>query len=286
MSLSFNSLNNGRLQEDPFPSALYNMIPHIDDMKDAAANNAKAHAILLGIIAAHGLAEKFSVHLLHKHFNIIQGQVMVYETIKGKNHGDFILCSPRVPQKCPNMRGLYFKAAPDGNMIAYEFTTEPGADLSAYEDFVLEFAKVVMKLRVQDIFALTALSICPQDKVLTEFEMGNVSSTVLVFDANWLPAQDVGVATSTDWLATMDYAQYADGSVPGIIQLKCLITKSTAHYNFTCSTTRSGRHLGHADPFSREPPQDLVLSINGEVLQEDTEPYAIVSHALKMIEVA
>ena len=85
----------------------------------------------------------------------------------------------------------------------------------------------------------------------------------------------------------MDYTQYADGSIPGIIQLKCTQTKSNSHYNFTCSMTRSGRHLGHAsDPFFWEMSQDLVLSINGEVLQEDTELYAIVSHALKMIEVA
>ena len=88
-----------------------------------------------------------------------------------------------------------------------------------------------------------------------------------------------------DWLATRDCTQYTDGSVPGIIQLKCTQTKFDSHYNFTYSTTR--RYLGHApDPFSGEMPQDLILSINSEVLQEDTKLYAIISHVLKMIEVA
>ncbi|KAI1453990.1 hypothetical protein F4805DRAFT_441192 [Annulohypoxylon moriforme] len=285
MSRSINALNNGCLYEGPLPSAEYNKLPHIDDMKDAAADNPKAHAILLGIIAAHGLADKFSIHLVHKHFDIPEGRVMVYETVQGKTHGDFVLCSPREPQKCPNLRGLYFKADIGGNMAAYEFTTEPGMDLSAHESFVTKFATAVLELGVQDTFALTALSICPQDKILTEFELGQVGSTVLVGDNSWLPTQDVETSTSTDWLATSDYAQYADGSVPGIIQLKCTMTQSKKHYNFTCSRTKQGTHLGHApDPFAGETPQDGVFSINGEVLEEGTEPHAIISHALKMIE--
>ncbi|KAI0433367.1 hypothetical protein F5Y09DRAFT_84503 [Xylaria sp. FL1042] len=145
MPAPVNCLNNVRLQETPLPSAKYNQLPHIDNMKQAAANHAKAHAVLLGIIAAHGLAGTFSLHLVHKHFDIPEGRIMTYETIKSKAHRDFVLCSPRVPQKCPNVRGLYFKAIPGESMIAYEFTTELGADLSAQEDFVAEFASVVLE---------------------------------------------------------------------------------------------------------------------------------------------
>lgn len=281
-----NYLNNKSLHEGPFASTEYNKLPHIDDMKNAAASHSKEHAILLGIIAAHGLSEEFSIHLVHKHFNIADGRVMVYEAVQGKSHGDFVLCSPRVPQKCPNMRGLYFKAAPGGTMVAYEFTTEPGVDLSDHESFITKFATAVLELGVEDIFALTAVSICPRDNTLTEFELGHVGSTVLVADASWLPAQDVELATSTDWLATADYAQYAGGSVPGMIQLKCSVTRSGSHYNVTCSRTRNGSHLGHApDPFAGETPQDQVLTINGEALEEGTEPHSIISHALQMIDV-
>lgn len=105
-------LNNTNLHEVPFASTGCNKLPHVDDMKDAAASRPKEHAILLGIVAAHRLSEQFSIHLVHKHFNVDDGRVMVYETVQGNPHGDFLLCSPRLPQKCPNMRGLYFKAAP------------------------------------------------------------------------------------------------------------------------------------------------------------------------------
>lgn len=286
MSISANSLNNVRLQETPLPSTEYNQLPHIKDMQKAAASHFKAHAALLGIIAAHGLTDKFSVHLVHKHFDIPEGRIMTYEKVRRQAGEDFVLCSPRDPQKCPNVRGLYFKAMPDGNMAAYEFTTEPGADLSAHVDFVAEFALAILKYKVQDVFALTALPICPQDKVLTEFEIGHILSTVLVPDASWLSAQDVVMSTSTDWAATPDYSQYADSSVPGIIQLKCTLVRSGKHFNVTCSTTRSGRHLGHvAGSSSDETPIDSVLTVDGEVLYEGTEPHSVISHALQLVDV-
>jgi len=175
-----NNLNNARLQETPLPAAEYNRLPHIDGMKEAAANHAKAHAVLLGLIAAHGLSGTFSLHLVHKHFDIPKGRIMVYEKVESMAHKDFVLCSPKVPQNCHSARGLYFKAAQGGSMIAYEFTTEPGADLAGHEDFVAKFASAVLKFGVEDVFALTALSICPQDKILTELEIGHVQSTVLV----------------------------------------------------------------------------------------------------------
>jgi len=64
------SLNNINLDEAHMPSTLYNQLPHIDNMHTAAAENAEAHAILLGMIYAHGLADQLSIHLIHKHFDL------------------------------------------------------------------------------------------------------------------------------------------------------------------------------------------------------------------------
>jgi hypothetical protein len=54
-------------------------------MSHAAVENCNAHAVLLGIIAAHGLADVFSVHLIHRRFHLPEGGIMVYETIKANN---------------------------------------------------------------------------------------------------------------------------------------------------------------------------------------------------------
>ncbi|KAF1828992.1 hypothetical protein BDW02DRAFT_455516, partial [Decorospora gaudefroyi] len=181
-------LNNVNLDETPLPASSYNELPHIDDMKDTASKHARAHAQLLGLIASHGLAQQFSIHLIHKHFDIPEGRVMVYETVRGPNHPDFVLCSSRKPEKVENLRGLYFRALSGGKMAAYEYTTESGEDMSEHADFVAKFAQTVLALGVQDVFALTAKKF--HSGVLTEFEMSDVISTILVSNPTWLPSAD------------------------------------------------------------------------------------------------
>jgi len=272
-------LNNINLGEAPMPAALYNKLPSINDMRNVAAKHAKAHAQLLGLIALHGQSERFSIHLIHKHFEIPAGRVMVYETIRGPNHPDFVLCSPRDPTKVHNLRGLYFKAFPEGTMAAYEYTTEPGEDMAEHAAFVGQFARKTVALGVQDVFALTAKK--PFQETLTEFEMSDVISTILVNSPVWLPA-DAEQSTATDWSATSDYLQYAhasDDKVPGIITLKCLQTRSNGHYNVTCSKTRAGSHYQSKPALSTG-----ELLLDGKPLAQDSEPFAIISHARALIE--
>jgi hypothetical protein len=274
-----NGLKNVNLGEAPLSATQYNKLPHIDSMRDAAAKNVVAHAQLLGLIALHGLSEHFSIHLIHKHFDISEGLVMVYEAIKGPNHPEFVLCNPRKPNDYANLRGLYFRASPGGKMFAYEYTTEPGKDLSAHADFVSTFARAVLYLGVQDVFALTAKKL--HQDVLTEFEMSDLLSTVLVHNPTWL-AQDLepGQSTTTDWIATPGYSAYANGpnpTVPGIIGLKCLKTRSDRHINVTCSTTRSGTHYGQKSAYGSE------LLLDGQPLPKDSEAYTIISHAREIV---
>lgn len=164
---------------------------------------------------------------------------MVYETVHGEGHPEFVLCSPKVPSDCSNLHGLYFLAHPSGKMNAYEYTTEPSEDLSAYTSFVVEFARAVCELGVRNMFALTAKK--PGEGLFVEYEMSGCSSTILVRNPTWLPQK--GRATSTDWIATKDSDYIAqDPNVPDIIKLKCTVARSNTHGNVTCSVTRTGRH--------------------------------------------
>ncbi|KAI9815634.1 MAG: hypothetical protein M1832_005265 [Thelocarpon impressellum] len=163
------------------------------------------------------LGKVFSVHLVHKHFDIPDGRVIVYETARGPNHPDFVLSSPRMPERCENLRGLCFQATPDNKMVTYEFTTDPGNDITRHEAFVAEFNAAVMDLGVRNVFALTAK---PTDaRVLTEFEMPDLASTVLAYEPNWLLSEGQK-STSTDWVAN----EASAGGVPGVIQLMCTVT--------------------------------------------------------------
>ncbi|KAF2458989.1 hypothetical protein BDY21DRAFT_198526 [Lineolata rhizophorae] len=282
MRFNVNILNNVNLDETPLPASSYNELPHITDMKHAASKHARAHAQLLGLIASHGLAQEFSIHLIHKHFDIPEGRVMVYEAVRGPNHPDFVLCSPRDPAKVENLRGLYFRALPEGKMAAYEYTTEPGEDMGKHTDFVAQFAQTALALGVQDVFALTAKKF--HSGVLTEFEISDVISTVLVSNPTWLPSADPKASTSTDWIATPDYAacaNAADDRIPGIISLKCLETRSQGHYNVTCSSTRSGTHYEQKPAMSGS-----ELLLDGQPLPQDSEAFAVISRARAIVEAA
>lgn len=277
--MSSNILTNVNLDEAPLPASSYNKLPHINDMKDTASKHAKAHAQLLGLVASHSLAQQFSIHLIHKHFDIPEGRIMVYETVRGPNHPDFVLCSPQDPAKVASLRGLYFRALPGGKMAAYEYTTESGEDMSPHADFVAKFAQTVLALGVQDAFALTAKKF--HNGVLTEFEMSDVISTIHISSPTWLPSVDSETSTSTDWIAIPDYAAYtnvADDRVPGIISLKCTITRSTGHFNVTCSKTRKGTHYQQRPAMSGG-----ELLLNGESLPEDSEAFAVISHARALV---
>lgn len=169
-------------------------------------------------------------------------------------------------------------------MAVYEFTIALSVNLVDYTDLVKEFSDTAIRLGVQNIFALTAVSVCPKDKVLTEFEMAHVLSTVLVSDASWLPQDEIVTSTTTDWLATPDYAQYGDGDVPGIIQLKCLQTRSNRHVNVTCSQTRNGTHIGHAPgPDANMPPTEGTIYIDGLAVAKGSEGDMIITSALEII---
>ncbi|KAI9828406.1 MAG: hypothetical protein M1832_002834 [Thelocarpon impressellum] len=248
-------------------------------MRQAAAQNAGALRALLEIIHSHGLEKVFSVHLVHKHFDIPEGRVMVYETVHGPNHPDFVLSSPRLPERCENLRGLYFQATPDNKMVAYEFTTDPGDDLAPYAAFVLEFNATVIDHGVRNVFALTAKA--TETKVLTEFEMPDLASTILACQPSWLPTEGQD-NTSTDWISK---EATVAGGVPGVIQLKCIETRSTGHYNVTCSRTRSGQHYQSrpVGPSGEGQTEESELYLDGKLLSADSEAFAIISHARDIV---
>ncbi|KAI9807711.1 MAG: hypothetical protein M1826_004550 [Phylliscum demangeonii] len=163
---------------------------------------------------------------------------------------------------------------------------DPTTSPSSYPSFLTAFHDALLRLKVADVYALTAKA--PETRIMTEIEMADVRATVLatvlaaaVATAPSTRPSTENESTSTDWIATD--AVLSDG-VPGIVQLKCTTTRSDSHYNFTCSTTRAGTHYG-ADKKDREhADDDLQLFLNGEVLRSDSEAYAIIRRARDLVD--
>ncbi|KAL9597974.1 MAG: hypothetical protein Q9219_004805 [cf. Caloplaca sp. 3 TL-2023] len=174
-----------------------------------------------------------------------------------------------------NLRELYLQARPGGKMAAYRYTTKPGEDTSWHDNFIAKFAQLAMTLVIQDVYALMVKG--SYQDALPDFEMSIVASTILVSNSVWSPLADSEISTTTDAIATPDYA--AADSVPGIISVKCIKTRSGKHFNITCSKTTSGTHYQQK---SAMPGGELLLT--GEPLAEDSEAIAITSRARALVE--
>lgn len=180
--------------ELPLSSAEYNALPFADTAQDdttpetAAATRDK----LLKLISDHGLSDVFSVHLLHRHFDVPEAQVMVYVNVLGPNHPTYQILAPRKPKNTPNLQGRYFFAATDGSMKAYEFSSEPQPDINQYHSFCSLFWKEVTRLKAQEIFALGVRPYFSLTNA-TEIEIPDANATVFVenfelngsFETDW-----------------------------------------------------------------------------------------------------
>ncbi|KAF2155857.1 hypothetical protein K461DRAFT_265341 [Myriangium duriaei CBS 260.36] len=258
-------LNNVNLDDTPLPASSYNQLPHIDDMSDVATQHCHAHVLLLKLITSHGLSDKFSVHLIHKHFDLLQGRVMVYESVQEKHLPDFTLCCPRRPEQVTDLRGLYFRATHDGKMAAYEYTTEPADDISAHADFVAAFAHTVLSLGVHNVFALTVQG--THQGLLTEFEMTDLQSTVLVDNAEVsLPVAADQTSTSTDWVANTRPDDTSGSNNLGVVNMMC---------------TSSRKH-GHRQRLVRDGEAGELL-LNDYPLAKDSAVFAVIACARNMV---
>ncbi|KFX94061.1 hypothetical protein V490_04540 [Pseudogymnoascus sp. VKM F-3557] len=289
------------LDESPLSAERYNSLPHIDDNKDVATMHESGRNKLLGLISSHKLEGVFSVHLVHKHFDLPENRVMVYEMIKGSaGNPDFQISCPRDPSTCENLHGVYFTAATGGRMVAYEYTTDPLVDISSHNDFFRQFSNLVMELGLQNVYALT-LKYLKGPSLMHEFEMPDLGSTVLVPDSSWIPGAEGSV--STDWGFSTATGDFSDAAV----RSRCTVTRSNKHYEITkyepddseagdglgggivsltrCTETRSGKH--HERPKRHAEGADGAksdrLMINGELLLPGSTVFGIVTHARQLI---
>jgi hypothetical protein len=253
MATTLGPLKNVNLLEAPLPASIYNALANIEQTRDDSDKHATARTQLLNLIADHDLSHIFSVHLVHKHYPIPEGRVMVYQRTEGQNHS-YLLCTSRSPEDIDGLRGMYFMAAPkesgEGKMVAYEYTNEAGADLSAHEGFVSAFVETATRLGVEKIFALTAVPVSSLSNALAEVELPSHSSTVLVSES-LLPEFDGMPSSETDWVPG---SASPEASVPG-----------TVTTTVTCFYDRAGNHNYHGDKRMADNP--ALMQIMNEAMQ-------------------
>lgn len=256
------------LSQYPISSSDYNALPHVSDAHETTQTNhtEEARESLLRLIADHGLSDVFSIHLLHKHFDVPEAHIMVYETIRGSSHPTYQVMAARKPESLPATHGKYFFAAPDGTMRAYEYSTDPQPDAAQYSGFCSMVWQEIHNLGKQNVFALGVRPYSPLENY-TEIELPFANATVFVEDL------ELASSIDTDWV---NPSQRWDGGLP-LVQAKTRGGRCT--YSKARHTSIGPESLDK-DKYGND-----VLYLGGTVLPAGCGAFNVLTRAMKHVSV-
>lgn len=133
------------LSASTLSSAIYNSLPEINQVATPSTGALQA---LRKVFVEHGMCDSFGVAVLHRHFYLNGDEIMLH---------DGLVCAPITASKTTGATGHSFFLR-DGQFQAYEYMHEHYSSLAtASPSFLLDLSDILIKLGLQNIFALTKI---------------------------------------------------------------------------------------------------------------------------------
>jgi hypothetical protein len=111
-------------------------------------------ADLRSLLAKHNVPNGVSVRLIHKHFGVLNGEMMAFKQVTAQPFGRLLVMSPVVPSETSHLRGVNYFVDDDGLLQAYKYTESEVLDMSNYTAFLDEFCALVVQRGLQHMFGL------------------------------------------------------------------------------------------------------------------------------------
>ncbi|KAK0633931.1 hypothetical protein B0T14DRAFT_533991 [Immersiella caudata] len=198
------------------PSA-YNGLPHILDVADVPKVNAEDLDELRKLLSRHDVPTGVCIRLIHKHFNIVDNEIVVFEDIDVPEHGA-IRCMHPIPAHilAPRFRGLNYFVNNDSRLQSYEYTATEAPDMSAHTAFLDEFCRFVVERGLQRKLGLK-LGLGKETTSWTELELPNKRATIMIPAGIPIPDLEYDVKVTTEWgsEASNDYCLHGRCSHSG-----------------------------------------------------------------------
>lgn len=163
--LSFSDAHSHRM----IPTEAYNSLLTPLDADSSSEGLDPVKQRLLDIVTRHGLADKFGVRLIHKHFDLNNGEIPVFRTIDVQGICTAIFMGPVRDNSLGPVFGKNFLLDPDGAIVPFEYTTSPCEAPSEYPGFVEEFAQELLVSNAGKVLGLCTHPKGPEP--YTEFEL-------------------------------------------------------------------------------------------------------------------
>jgi len=206
----------------------YNNLPTVGEAHISAEGLTSVKQRLIDIVTRHGLADKFGIRLIHKHFDMNDGEVPVFRDIDVQGVCTAIFMGPVRDNNLGPVFGKNFLLDREGAVVPFEYTTSPCEAPSEYPGFVEEVAHELLMSN-----AAKHLGLCIHPKgseEYTEFELPELRSTVMIPE-RLMPTDYGDAPLVTNWAAEI---------FPAPVD-SCTQTRSGKHYG-NCLATRSGKH--------------------------------------------
>ena len=190
------------LKGDFVSAAVYNSLPHIHEVSNVPESNSNDLEALRALLVEHSVPKNVSVRLIHKHFDVEGGEIMVIKSVAVPLHGNVQVMRPTEAAGASRLRGLHYFVSNDGLLHAYEYAPSAAPDMSKFEPFVAAFCRAVRERGLQHKFGLKLNSDHDlEPSGWTEFEFPEERSTIMIPNGMPTPQREYEISVSTEWHA-------------------------------------------------------------------------------------
>lgn len=190
-------------------SSFYNSLPHIQDVSGAPDENSTDLEIPRVLLVKYNVPKNISIRLVHKHYDALDGELMVFDRMKLPTHDTVQTMRLLVPRRDSGLRGIHYLVNYQGALQAYEYARCGIPDTSKLGPFFAEFCRIVTERNLQHKFGLKIKTVDELDQTgWTEYELYGKRSTVMFPDGMPQPQVDSakdghqgpGYTVTTEWL--------------------------------------------------------------------------------------
>ncbi|KFY28612.1 hypothetical protein V493_02840 [Pseudogymnoascus sp. VKM F-4281 (FW-2241)] len=188
------------IQKDFVSAVTYNSLPTIQEVANVPQQHATDIRDLRLLLAKHEVPESVSIRLIHRHYDIADGEAMVFRDVTLPAHGT-VEVMRATPIAAAQFHGMNFLVSSASQLQAYEYTTEATVDISKYGTFIAEFVEIVVERKLQHRFGLS-INHCSEIVVRTdrtEFEFPEEKCTITIPINLPLPEATYEVNIVTAW---------------------------------------------------------------------------------------
>jgi len=181
---------------------IYNSLPLISGILDEPAADRQDLDALCALIERHGLKDSIGVRLIHRHFDLINDEVMIFKNIEAPILLESIqVMIPASSSENPTLHGMHYFVDENQNLQSYEYTpNETRTTLSQHPAFVREFTQMIVEKELQQKWGLS-VKLTKVSVAYQEFEVPARRSTVMIPQTIPIP-EGHARRVVTDWVAS------------------------------------------------------------------------------------